>query len=162
VEGALDLFSHPPQVRERVLPALHDEPAWMLEPGAQRSGVPGGIAGECGDDTHGRLVVPPRSRPGPWVLLAIADDDIEVTSQGRLELRCVAQTVQVIHGALPISSRQSVSVQAWACRMPKFLALSVTGTDVLRAIAGNAPGLPTHPESAGAGACLFSCVQVVT
>jgi hypothetical protein len=38
--------------------------------------------------------------------------DLEVTLQGRLELTCVPQAVQVIHGALPISSRQPVSVQA--------------------------------------------------
>ena len=108
-EGALDLFSYPPQVRERVLPALHDKPVRMLEPGAQRGVVRGGIAGERGDDTHGRLVVPPRSRPGLWVLLAVAGDDLEVTSQGRLERTRVAQTVQVIHGALqsPAVNRQA-------------------------------------------------------
>jgi hypothetical protein len=56
----------------------------------------GGIAGERGDDTHGRFVVPPRSRPRLRVLLAVAGDDLEVTPQGRLELRRVAQAVQVI------------------------------------------------------------------
>jgi hypothetical protein len=65
------------------------------------------------------------------VLLAVAGNDLEVTSQGRLELRYVAQSAQFIHGAVPISSRQPVSVQAWACRVPKFLALSLTGMDVL-------------------------------
>jgi hypothetical protein len=60
------------------------------------------------------------------VLLAVAGDDLEVTSQGRLELTYLAQTVQVIHGALPISGRQPVSVQARACRVSKFLALSLT------------------------------------
>jgi len=76
---------YPPQIRERMLPALHDEPIRMPEPGAQRGVVPGDIAGERGDDTHGRLVVEPRSCPGPWALLAIAGDEFEVTSQGRLD-----------------------------------------------------------------------------
>jgi hypothetical protein len=105
MEGALDLLSHPPQVRQRVLPALHDEPARMPEPGAQRGVVRGGIAGECGDDAHGRLVVPPRSRRSLRMLLAVAGDDLKVTLQSRLELTSVSQTVQVIHGALFISSR---------------------------------------------------------
>ena len=39
-------------------------------------------------------------RPGLWVLLAVAGDDLEVTSQGRLELAPVTQAVQVIHGVL--------------------------------------------------------------
>ena len=72
----------------------------MPEPGAQRGVVPGGIAGERGDDTHSRFVGEPRSRPGPRVLLAIADDEFEVTSQSRLDQLFVAQTVQVVHGAL--------------------------------------------------------------
>jgi hypothetical protein len=80
-----DLLSYLPQIRKRVLPALHDEPIGMPEPRAQRGVVLGDITGEPGDDTHGRFVVPPRSRPGPRVLLAIADDEFEVTSQGRLD-----------------------------------------------------------------------------
>jgi hypothetical protein len=132
LEGALDLLSYPPQIRERVLPALHDEPIRMPEPGAQRSVVLGDIAGERGDDTHGRFVVEPRSRPGPWVLLAIADDEFEVTSQGRLDQLFVAQTVQVVHSALSISSRQWVNVQALGpAEYEKSLPLSVTGMDVL-------------------------------
>ena len=83
----------------------------MPEPGAQRGVVLGDIAGERGDDTHGRFVVEPRSCPGPWVLLAIVGDEFEVTSQGRLDQLFVAETVQVVHGALSISSRQWVSVQ---------------------------------------------------
>jgi hypothetical protein len=54
----------------------------MPEPAAQRGVVLGGIAGERGDDTHARFVVEPRSCPGPWVLLAIAGGEFEVTSQG--------------------------------------------------------------------------------
>ena len=54
----------------------------MPEPGAQRGVVPGDVAGERGDDTHGRFVAGPRSCPGPRVLLAIAGDELEVTSQG--------------------------------------------------------------------------------
>ena len=46
------------------------------------------------------------------MLLAIAGDELEVTSQGRLDQLFVAETVQVVHGALSISSRQRVSVQA--------------------------------------------------
>ena len=105
----------------------------MPEPGAQRGVVPGGVAGERGDDTHGRFVVEPRSRPGPGVLLAIADDEFEVTSQGRLDQLFVAETVQVVHGALSISSRQWVSVQVLSLPSTKNpLPLSVTGMDVLR------------------------------
>jgi hypothetical protein len=66
------------------------------------------------------------------VLLAVAGNDLEVTLEGRLELTSVTQTVRVVHGALPISSRQSLSVQTSGRRVPKFLALSVTGMDVLR------------------------------
>jgi hypothetical protein len=83
----------------------------MPEPGAQRGVGLGDIAGERGDDTHGRFVVEPRSCPGPRMLLAIAGDELEVTSQGRLDQLFVAQTVQVIHGALSISSCQWVRVQ---------------------------------------------------
>lgn len=104
LEGALDLLSYPPQITERVLPALHDEPIRMPEPGAQRGVVLGGIADERGDDTHGRFVVEPRSRPGPRVLLAIGGDEFEVTSQGRLDQLLVAETVQVVLGALPVSA----------------------------------------------------------
>jgi len=56
--------------------------------------VPGGIAGERGDETHGRFVVEPCSCPGPWVLLATADNEFEVTSQDRLDQLFAAQTVQ--------------------------------------------------------------------
>ena len=76
----------------------------MPEPGAQRGLMLGGIAGERGDNTHVRLVLEPRSRPGPRVLLAIAGDELEVTAQGRLDQCYVAQTVPVIHGALSLSS----------------------------------------------------------
>ena len=93
-----------PQIRQRMLSDLHDEPARMLEPGAQRDAMLGGIAGERGDNPHVRLVLEPRSRSGPRVLLAIAGDELEVTAQGRLDQCYVAQTVQVIHGALSLSS----------------------------------------------------------
>jgi len=76
----------------------------MLEPGAQRSVMLGGIAGERVDNTHVWLVLEPGSCPGPRVLLAIVGDDLEVTAQGRLDQCYVAQTVQVIHGALSPSS----------------------------------------------------------
>jgi hypothetical protein len=45
------------------------------------------------------------------VLLAVVGDELEVTSQGRVDLRYVAQTVQVIHGALSFSSGRRASVQ---------------------------------------------------
>jgi len=38
-------------------------------------------------------------------------DELEVTLQGRLDLRYVAQTAQVIHGALSFSSGRLASVQ---------------------------------------------------
>jgi len=82
VSNGADLLSYPPQTTERELPALHHEPVRMPEPAAQRGVVLGGIAGERGDDTHARFVVEPRSCPGPWVLLAIAGGEFEVTSQG--------------------------------------------------------------------------------
>jgi len=132
LEGALDLLSYLPQIRKRVLPALHDEPVRVPEPGAQRGVVLAGISGERGNDTHGRLVIPPRSRPGLWVLLAITGDELEVTSQGRLDQLFVTQAIQVVHCAPPVSSRQWVSVQARGLPATKALSLSVTGMDVLR------------------------------
>lgn len=40
----------------------------------------------------------------PGVLLAIGGDEFEVTSQGRLDQLLVAETVQVVLGALPVSA----------------------------------------------------------
>jgi hypothetical protein len=99
-EGALDLGSYLPEIRERVRPLLHDEPAGVTEAGAQRGVMLGDIAGERGDDTNGRLVVEPHSRPGPWVLLPVAGDELDVTSQRRVDRLPVAEIVEVVHGVL--------------------------------------------------------------
>lgn len=56
LEGALDLLSDPPQTGERVRPPLHHQPIGMPELGAQRGVALGDIAGERGDDAHGRFV----------------------------------------------------------------------------------------------------------
>jgi hypothetical protein len=56
------------------------------------------------------------------VLLAIVGEEFEVTSQSRLDQLFVAQTVQVVHGALSISSRQWIIVQALGLPSTKILA----------------------------------------
>jgi hypothetical protein len=147
-EGALDLFPDPPQLRKRVLAAFHDEPVRMLEPEAQRGVVPGGIAGERGDDAHGRLVVEPRSRPLPGVLLAVPDYGLEVACQDRLELRQVTQILPVVHGPPPISSPQPVSMPTRPAEHQDSLYL--TYADECSALnRGNAPGLLTQPRGLG-------------
>jgi hypothetical protein len=80
LEGALDLLSYLPEIRERVRTPLHHEPAGVTEAGAHRCVMLGDIGGESGDDVHGRLVVEPHSRPGPRVLLPVAGDELEVTT----------------------------------------------------------------------------------
>jgi hypothetical protein len=109
-EGALDLVSYLPEIRKRVRPLLHDEPARVTEPGAQRGVMLGSIAGERGDDVHGRLVVEPHSRPRLRVLLPVAGDELEVTLQRRLDQLRVAEIVQPVHGVL---SSPAVSGQAF-------------------------------------------------
>ena len=90
LEDALDLLAYPPQTGERVRHSLCDEPVRVSEPGAQHGVVLGDIVGERGDDTHGRLIVEPRSRLGLRMLLAVADDELKVTLQRRLDQLLVA------------------------------------------------------------------------
>ena len=87
-----------------MLPALHDGPIRMPEPGAQRGVVLGGIAGECGDDTNGRFVVEPRSHPSPWVLLAIADDEEDE--------RCSASFPHAFPAVLRMTTRTGEELEA--------------------------------------------------
>ena len=60
----------------------------------------GNVAGERGDDAHGRLVVEPHSRPDPRVLLPVEGDELEVTLQRRLGQLRVAEIVRAVHGVL--------------------------------------------------------------
>jgi hypothetical protein len=82
----------------------------MPEPGAQRGIVLCGIAGECGDHTNGRFVIEPHSRPSLWVLLAIADDELEVTSQAGWISRTVDARPERIRDDLrrPLPSRRNL------------------------------------------------------
>jgi hypothetical protein len=110
LEGALDLLSYPPETGERVQHPLHGEPVRVSNPGAQRGVVLGDIVGRRGDDTRGRLVVEPRSRPGLRMLLSVANDGLKVTSQCRLDQLLVAESTSAIHGALSLSRCQVIRI----------------------------------------------------